>query len=131
MIYRFIEVQKATYPITLLCRSMGVSRSAFHDWAARGPTSADLDEAYLTNAIVDIHRDSRGTLSGQPGQLQTIRRTGPGVRPATYDGPRRCSSNQTSAVSADHVLRRTSHTLLGNGPISLVSPVRPSTVASW
>ncbi|GAA4738248.1 transposase [Phytohabitans rumicis] len=61
MIYRFIEVEKATYPITLLCRTLGVSRSGFHEWRTNGPSGRDLDDAYLTNAIIDIHADSRGS----------------------------------------------------------------------
>lgn len=61
MIYQFIEVEKANYPITVLCKTMGVSRSAFHRWRAGGPSRKDLADAYLTNEIVDIHADSRGS----------------------------------------------------------------------
>lgn len=61
MIYRFIEVEKANYPITVLCKTMGVSRSRFHAWRAAGPSPRDLADAYLTNQIVDIHTDSRGS----------------------------------------------------------------------
>src|SRR5687767_11306926 len=60
MIYQFIEVEKAHFPITLLCKTMGVSRSAFHQWRT-GPSPRDLDDAYLTNHIVDIHTESRGS----------------------------------------------------------------------
>jgi putative transposase len=61
MIYQFIEVEKADFPITLLCKTMGVSRSRFHEWRAGGPSQRDLDDAYLTNEIVDIYGQSRGS----------------------------------------------------------------------
>ena len=61
MIYMFIEVEKATFPITVLCKTMGVSRSAFHAWRAGGPSQRDLEDTYLTNEIVDIHTASRGS----------------------------------------------------------------------
>ncbi|HZM79717.1 MAG TPA: IS3 family transposase [Candidatus Limnocylindrales bacterium] len=61
MIFQFIEVEKANYPITVLCKTMGVSRSRLHQWRAGGPSQHDLEDAYLTNEIVDIHAESRGS----------------------------------------------------------------------
>ena len=34
--YRFIQREQAVYPITLLCRVLGIARSASYAWARRG-----------------------------------------------------------------------------------------------
>jgi putative transposase len=48
----FIAAQKTTYGVRRLCRVLGVSKTAFYHWAARGggPTAAELDEAYAIHA---------------------------------------------------------------------------------
>ena len=60
-IWRFIERESEQFEITALCRVCGVSRSAYYDWHKRGegPSGADLDDAYLANAIYDIWKKSR------------------------------------------------------------------------
>lgn len=55
-----------------------VSTSAFYEWLAagrHGPTPAELNEAYLLNAIIDIHRGSGGTY-GVPRVAAALRRAG-------------------------------------------------------
>jgi putative transposase len=48
----FIAAEKTTYGVRRLCRVLGVSKTAFYDWGARGggPTAAELDEAYAIHA---------------------------------------------------------------------------------
>jgi hypothetical protein len=52
--FAFIAAEKTTYGVRRLCRVLGVSKTAFYDWAARGggPTEAELAEAY---AIDELH----------------------------------------------------------------------------
>ena len=59
--FRFVEREKAAYPVTTLCRVLGVSPSGYWAWRGR-PRSprAAADEA-LTERIRTIHRASRGT----------------------------------------------------------------------
>jgi putative transposase len=59
--FRFIAVEKAEYPISLLCRTLGVSRSGFHAWERRPPSGRDLGDAWLSERIVEIHAASRHT----------------------------------------------------------------------
>ena len=59
--FRFIAAEKASYPISLLCRMLGVSRSGFHAWERRGPSQRDLADAWLGERIGEIHRESRET----------------------------------------------------------------------
>ncbi len=61
MIYTFIARACADLPVAACCRVMKVSTSGFYAWQANPLTDKDLDDAYLTNTIVDIHKMSRGS----------------------------------------------------------------------
>lgn len=58
--YRFIAAEKANYPISLMSRVLGVSRQAFHAWERRAPSQRELEDAFLTERIREIHRAARG-----------------------------------------------------------------------
>jgi putative transposase len=49
--FRFIAAEKANYPISLLCRMLGVSRSGFHAWQLRPPSDRELADAWLVEQI--------------------------------------------------------------------------------
>jgi putative transposase len=59
--FRFIAVERASFPISLLCRVLGVSRSGFHAWEGRAPSDRLLADARLVARIKEIHTRSRGT----------------------------------------------------------------------
>ena len=60
-VFRFVEAEKAGYPITMLCRVVGVSASGYHAWRRR-PESAQAAIRHALSAwIAHIHRTSRGT----------------------------------------------------------------------
>ena len=63
--YWWVTARKAEgFPITMACRVAQVSRQAFTDWRARqaqGPTAAEVDEACLVNAMVDVADEFDGT----------------------------------------------------------------------
>jgi putative transposase len=60
-LFRFIEAQKASYPISILCKVLKVSRSGYYDWKSRPPSKRSQQEATLTNKIREIHQRSRKT----------------------------------------------------------------------
>jgi putative transposase len=57
--FRFIAAEKANYPISLLCRMLGVSRSGFHAWARRPPSDRALADAWLVERIREVLAESR------------------------------------------------------------------------
>jgi putative transposase len=57
--FRFIAAERASFPISLLCRVLGVSRSGFHAWEGRAPSDRALTDAWLTERIGEIHEKSR------------------------------------------------------------------------
>jgi putative transposase len=59
--YRLIDAEKASYPISLLCRVLRVSRSGYYDWKDRPPSKRTTHNAALTRQIAEIHERSRGT----------------------------------------------------------------------
>jgi putative transposase len=59
--YRFIAAEKATYPVSLLCRVLDVSRASFYAWLQRGPSAHEQTDQQLLRQISKIHRASRGT----------------------------------------------------------------------
>jgi putative transposase len=60
-VFAFIAAEKATYPISLMCRVLEVNRTAFHDWERRPPADRALYDAFLTDKISQIHAASGGT----------------------------------------------------------------------
>jgi putative transposase len=61
MTYAFIAQDCPDLPVATCCRVMKVSTSGFYAWLAHPVSQRDLDDAYLTSTIVDIHRMSRGS----------------------------------------------------------------------
>ncbi len=59
--FRFIAVEQAHFPISLLCRVLSVSRSGFHAWQRRTPSDRALADAWLSQRIGEIHSESRQT----------------------------------------------------------------------
>lgn len=44
-------------PVTVSCRVLGLCRRQYYRWRSQPVTDAELDEAYLANAVFDAHRD--------------------------------------------------------------------------
>ena len=58
-VYRFIAAEKATYPVSLLCRILGVPRSSFYAWvggeqARRARLRADDALAHEILSLIHI-----------------------------------------------------------------------------
>jgi putative transposase len=57
--FRFIAAEKTSYPISLMCRVLGVSRSGFHAWEQRAPSERALADARLSERIREMYARSR------------------------------------------------------------------------
>jgi putative transposase len=44
-------------PVTVTCRVLGIARQPYYRWLRCPVTDEELDEAWLTNAVFDAHRD--------------------------------------------------------------------------
>ena len=47
--------------VAVTCRVLGVSRSGYYEWRSRPPSQRDIEDAYLANTVVDVHKMSRGS----------------------------------------------------------------------
>jgi putative transposase len=59
MRFAFIARTCTDLPVSVCCRVMKVSTSGFYAWQANPVTDKDLDDAYLSDTIVDIWKMSR------------------------------------------------------------------------
>jgi transposase InsO family protein len=73
--YRFIQREKAAYPIVVLCRVLRVARSAYYAWARRGISARAQGDADLLVQIEDAYVRSRRTY-GAPRLHATLRAAG-------------------------------------------------------
>ncbi len=75
MRFRFIEAEKALYPIRLLCRCLAVSRSGYYAWRKRPVSARVKQDARLRVEISASHSASRRTY-GSPRILRDLREEG-------------------------------------------------------
>ncbi len=119
--FRFIQAEKATYPVAVLCRARPVSRAGYYAWAGRGVSTRAQADAALTQQIRTIHDGSRRTYgvprvhaalhaSGQPVGRQRVARL---MRAAALRGcrrrrPRVCTTvTDPTATAAPNLVART------------------------
>ena len=65
-IFRLIDAEKASYPVTALCRMLGVSKSGYYAWRSRPPSKSRRQDALLIEKIREIYSRSRETYDGYP-----------------------------------------------------------------
>lgn len=61
MTFEFIDAEKTSFPINVLCETLGVSRGGFYAWRKRPPSHRSIEDRRLTTAIVDIFERSMAT----------------------------------------------------------------------
>ena len=65
MKYAFIQQQSTRYSVTVLCRVMGVKRSPYYDWRARGGKVIPPEELTLRRRMKALFADSRQSLGSR------------------------------------------------------------------
>ena len=71
MRFAFIDVERALYPLRLLCRVLGVSRSGYYAWRVRKPSDRALEDERLRPKVVEAFKVGRGTY-GSPRVLSEL-----------------------------------------------------------
>jgi putative transposase len=70
-----VKANQAKYPVTVLCKVLGVSPSGYYAWLKRSPSARALANEALTERIKAIHEDSRRTY-GSPRIVGELRDEG-------------------------------------------------------
>jgi transposase InsO family protein len=60
MRFAFIDVEKAFYPMRILCRVLRVSRSGYYAWRTRKPSARQLEDEQLRTRVVEAFKTGRG-----------------------------------------------------------------------
>lgn len=73
--FTFIRAEKATWPVRVMCRVLGVSPSGFYAWCKRPNSPRVHGDTGLAVAIAESHTKSRGTY-GSPRVHADLRAQG-------------------------------------------------------
>ena len=118
-IFKLIDAERASYPVAMLCRMLGVSKSGYYAWRDRPPSRRTRQDALLTEKIREIHSRSRETY-GYPRVHAELRSLGigcgrrrvarlmkaAGLRGCTRGRKRRTTRRDARAAPAPDLLRR-------------------------
>lgn len=73
--FKLVEAEKASYPVTVLCDVLELSRSGFYAWLRRGPSERAKEDERLAVEIAAVHARSRRRY-GSPRVHHGLRRKG-------------------------------------------------------
>jgi putative transposase len=119
-IFNFIDAEKASYPVAVLCRMLGVSKkSGYYAWRGRPLSERRRQDALLTEKIREIHTRSHETY-GYPRVHAELRSLGvrcgrrrvarlmraAGLRGCMRGKKRRTTRRDPRAAPAPDLLRR-------------------------
>jgi len=57
--YRFVDAEKASFPVSMLCRELGISRSGYYARHSRPPSARRVEDRRLKTLIHLAHREGR------------------------------------------------------------------------
>lgn len=75
MKYKFIDVERSLYSISLLCRVLEISKSSYYKWVGNNRSSKIDEYEALVSKIEKLHNDSRNTY-GSPRIFQKLKKAG-------------------------------------------------------
>jgi putative transposase len=117
--FRLIDAERANYPVSALCRMLGVSKSGYYACRSGPPSKRSRENAALTEKIREVHRRSRETY-GYPRVHAELRSLGidcgrrrvarlmrvAGLQGCTRGKKRRTTRRDPRAAPAPDLLRR-------------------------
>lgn len=65
MKYSCVAELKDQYPITMMCRLLGITTSGFYAWLRRGPSQRSIENRRLSKHIQQVHSESDGVFGAR------------------------------------------------------------------
>ena len=75
MKFRFVQENRETFRVGMMCRVLKVSRSGYYAWCHREPSGREREDRRHAGAIRKVHRESRCTY-GSPRVHQALQQAG-------------------------------------------------------
>jgi transposase InsO family protein len=72
---RFVDAEKASFPVSVLCRELGISRSGYYAYRARPESKREQEDRRLKVLIHMEHRESRRNY-GRPKVFEELKKKG-------------------------------------------------------
>ena len=88
--FGFVEAERAQFPVSLLCRVVGVTRQGYYAWKRRGPSDRELADIDLAVRIRRLHEQTEG-IYGAPRCHSSLDM----LSPINYE-----QQHQTKAIAA-------------------------------
>ncbi len=76
--FRFVEAEAAQFPVSLLCRVVGVTRQGYYAWKRRPPSARELADRVLADRIREIYAETEA-IYGAP-RIYSELTLGDGIR---------------------------------------------------
>jgi putative transposase len=73
--HRFVEAHRDMYPVSEMCRVLGISRSGYYAWRKRSPSPRERENGRLLAALIELHAAS-GKTYGSPRLHQALVKQG-------------------------------------------------------
>ena len=77
-VFKFIDAEKATFPIAFMCGRLGVSTAGYYAWKDRPLGRRAIADRRITDLIHQIHAGSRGTYGAPESMLNWLTNTASG-----------------------------------------------------
>lgn len=61
MTFGFVDEHKGTWPIAVICKVLGISRSGSYAWVSRPESTRTIENRALLRDIRQVHIESHGT----------------------------------------------------------------------
>src|SRR5438067_13940561 len=73
--FSFVDAEKASFPVSLLCRELGISKSGYSAWQQRPDSKHELEDRRLKLLVHEAHVDGRRNY-GRPKVHEALKQKG-------------------------------------------------------
>jgi putative transposase len=77
--FRFVEAEAAQFPVSLLCRVVGVTRQGYYAWKRRPPSARELADRKLCERIREIYSETEEIYGHRGSSLSSSSATASGL----------------------------------------------------